>query len=72
VVLAASAGEADAEHGRMGGAREPLDLPEGGQSDACLAPGGAGERVPGRQRVIHVVSELDSDKCIRRWVGLSN
>ena len=53
VFLAAAAGEADAEHGRVGGAWYPVDLAEGGQPDGRLASGGAGERVPGRQRVIH-------------------
>jgi hypothetical protein len=62
VVLAAAAGETDAEHGRVNRARQPVDLPEGGQPHARLAPGGAGERVPGRQRVVHAVVVIGSDE----------
>jgi hypothetical protein len=62
VFVAAAAGEADAEHGWAGGAWQPVDFAEGGQSDARLALGGAGECVPGRQRVVHVAVVFDSDE----------
>jgi len=62
VVLAAAAGEADAEHGRVNRAWQPVDLTEAGQPDARLAPCRASKRVPGRQRVIHVAVVFDSDE----------
>ena len=70
VIFAAAAGETDAEQGRADRARQSVDLPEGGQAHARLAPGRAGERVPGRQRVVHVAVVIDSGRdCVKHHVG---
>jgi hypothetical protein len=53
VVSPAPAGEADAVDGRVRGARQPLELTEGGQRDARLPADWAGEGVPARERVVH-------------------
>lgn len=58
--------EAEAEHEHR--ARQPVNLPEGGQPHARFAPGWARERVPGRQRVVHVVV-IDSDEWPRADVS---
>ena len=53
MLVAAPAVEADAEDGRVRGAGELLDAPEGREQHVRLAPYRAGERVAARERVVH-------------------
>src|SRR5690348_2143713 len=55
MVLAARAEVANAEHGRMRGARQPVELPEVVQPHPGLATGRARERVAGAQCVVHAL-----------------
>ena len=53
MLVAAGAGESDAEDGRMRGAGQLLDAPEGRERHVRLAPHRTGERVAARERVVH-------------------
>ena len=54
VLVPAGAGEPHAIHDRVRGSLEPLERPEGGQRHRRLPALGARERVPARQRVVHI------------------
>jgi hypothetical protein len=53
MLFATAAVEADAEDGRVRGAREPFEQAEGREGHLGLLPPGTRERVSGREHVVH-------------------